>query len=639
MNNLTTRKIVLGLLMALVLAFSVQSIADAALNLTKSSGDNQTRWHDLALLNPLVFTVSGVNNDDSTNVTPNQDPPDTIENSPETVTITVPAGATVTKLTIGSITVTQSSRLASSIVLTEENTDIGFPQSGIPLTDGTISIYCTLTTQGPKTFTITGRTNQTQIDDTIEFKAYSVATDSDALPTALAAATTTSPQIVRGGLFGPGFATMTVALGAEFLHRLVSFEVIGGGTHLSLLTESQATRSQITVPSNATGTAAVSVHLTGGHVKVRASVLYTELEREVIYFHNGYTLVKTSDNKQIGNFNTKLANPFVVRLQDANNSAVSGQKIDFSIIDPVSGGELTSLGMFTRTSESDLTQIEVTTDSSGNASVFLELDSTAANHNVEATFGNKSVDFTATAQTAGAAASINIDDGDGQSAALDQSLTKALTVIVGDLGGRIVQNIPVTFTTDSGALSPPSSEDPGAHDPSTTPNTDRGIVIQTDETGKASVRYNVGDVPGGKNIYATINAYDGQTRRATFGINGAPSTGRPSTPETSTNTITISPSSTTGEPGEEVTIRVTSSPSGVFATLGSNDFGATRFSPQSDFTPFTSTLLLPVEEGTHSFFATGGVLTAGRASVTVEAELGELSITAIGTRGSRRANL
>ena len=83
-------------------------------------------------------------------------------------------------------------------------------------------------------------------------------------------------------------------------------------------------------------------------------------------------------------------------------------------------------------------------------------------------------------------------------------------------------------------------------------------------------------------------------------------------------------------PGEEVTIRVTSSPSGVFATLGSNDFGATRFSPQSGVTPFTSTLLLPVEEGTHAFFATGGTFTAGTASVTVEAELGTLSITAIG---------
>ena len=42
MNNLTTRKIVLGLLMALVLAFSVQGIADA-LTLEKTSGDFQTK--------------------------------------------------------------------------------------------------------------------------------------------------------------------------------------------------------------------------------------------------------------------------------------------------------------------------------------------------------------------------------------------------------------------------------------------------------------------------------------------------------------------------------------------------------------------------------------------------------------------
>ena len=42
MSNLTTRKIVLGLLMALVLAFSVQGIANA-LTLEKTSGDFQTK--------------------------------------------------------------------------------------------------------------------------------------------------------------------------------------------------------------------------------------------------------------------------------------------------------------------------------------------------------------------------------------------------------------------------------------------------------------------------------------------------------------------------------------------------------------------------------------------------------------------
>ena len=42
MNNLTTRKIVLGLLMALVLAFSVQGIADALTFKESRTGDLQS---------------------------------------------------------------------------------------------------------------------------------------------------------------------------------------------------------------------------------------------------------------------------------------------------------------------------------------------------------------------------------------------------------------------------------------------------------------------------------------------------------------------------------------------------------------------------------------------------------------------
>ena len=43
MNNLTTRKIVLGMLMALVLAFSVQGIADALTFSTSRTGDLETK--------------------------------------------------------------------------------------------------------------------------------------------------------------------------------------------------------------------------------------------------------------------------------------------------------------------------------------------------------------------------------------------------------------------------------------------------------------------------------------------------------------------------------------------------------------------------------------------------------------------
>ena len=56
MNNLTTRKIVLGMLMSLVLAFSVQGIADAAdLPLSKTSGDLET--HSVNDPFDISFTV------------------------------------------------------------------------------------------------------------------------------------------------------------------------------------------------------------------------------------------------------------------------------------------------------------------------------------------------------------------------------------------------------------------------------------------------------------------------------------------------------------------------------------------------------------------------------------------------------
>ena len=59
MNNLTTRKIVFGLLMALVLAFSVQGTADAQ-TITETSGDHQNQMFDDRFAAPLVFTVSNV---------------------------------------------------------------------------------------------------------------------------------------------------------------------------------------------------------------------------------------------------------------------------------------------------------------------------------------------------------------------------------------------------------------------------------------------------------------------------------------------------------------------------------------------------------------------------------------------------
>ena len=71
MSNLTTRKIVLGLLMVLVLTFSVQGIADALTSLRKATDDSG----DGAIIrvsssgNTFVFTVAGTSEDDELTLT------------------------------------------------------------------------------------------------------------------------------------------------------------------------------------------------------------------------------------------------------------------------------------------------------------------------------------------------------------------------------------------------------------------------------------------------------------------------------------------------------------------------------------------------------------------------------------------
>ncbi len=97
------------------------------------------------------------------------------------------------------------------------------------------------------------------------------------------------------------------------------------------------------------------------------------------------------------------------------------------------------------------------------------------------------------------------------------------------------------------------------------------------------------------------------------------------------NTITITLSSTSGEPGDEIDVTVTSDPSGVLVNINSGELSDSDFSRLSGGTRFTSTLILPDEEGEYTFSATRSDFTSDSATVTVEAELGTLSITAIGT--------
>ena len=277
--------------------------------------------------------------------------------------------------------------------------------------------------------------------------------------------------------------------------------------------------------------------------------------------------------------------------------------------------------------------ITVYTDSDGEACVYYQLGENDSTVTVSDAQEYTDITFSPEIEAPTKRPTLAILSGNNQRTDSEGDIEDPLVVVV-RRDGNLLPGELVTFRTGKGTIRGPGTATV-ADDTITLGDIINGkrVYKVTDGSGEAEVPYFQDPGEGRDTVTAMISGTDYE-KMVTFNINGSggsrPSS--PSEPSEPSNTITISPLNTTGEPGEEVTINVTSSPSGVFATLGSNDFGATRFSPQSGVTPFTSTLLLPVEEGTHAFFATSGTFTAGTASVTVETGiLGEISISQIGT--------
>ena len=671
MYNLTTRKIVLGLLMALVLTFSVQGIAEAfegiksgnsiALLPIPSSGDTSEQSFTFG----IKFTQMEVDAEDAATA-------NVFNDGKTSVSIIAISGMNPTSFTVSGLTDTDDNSANLTV-----NVDPSSTSTYTATVKYTLSSSSGL---GEKNFVV---------DGTTVYTAYGVRRPSEV--TAVRFSSTNAKIITVDPNPNSEFyldRTISVTLmGTNNENAIVEFERIEGTGSLYEDLDDNRTRldpgrSLVTRANGVVQSATASVRLRVGNGSsiIRATIRGANLAingttHDATYFYGGIRLVKVSGEPQAGTPNTQLAEPLVVEVRDwypnpLSGTAIRDQEIAFftaASIARVSGNvrlvsvpsnapgirphsdnpdadnnaNLLLAGDYPREpSDYPRTGIRVKSDTSGRAKVYGVLGTSGTsifnaaidtnNNNTFGSSGDHKVSFAGTIQDVETAVgSIEKAEGDGQTG-VQRNLPapNALVVIVRDGNGLLEQNKAVTFTTDSGHLLAPRPDDPGTLVITGT-NTSRERTVNTDSTGRASVRYNVGNTLGQETVRATIN---NGAQHVIFGINGAPGTGDSSGQQQATNTITISPSSTTGEPGEEVTIRVASSPSGVFATLGSNDFGATRFSPQSDVTPFTSTLLLPVEEGTHSFFATGGVLTAGSATVTVEAGiLGTISISQIGT--------
>ena len=154
----------------------------------------------------------------------------------------------------------------------------------------------------------------------------------------------------------------------------------------------------------------------------------------------------------------------------------------------------------------------------------------------------------------------------------------------------------------------------------------------TDGSGEAEVTYYQEAGSGSDTVTATISGENPDyEREVVFGINGGRGTRAPSAPSepsepeppaAGTDTITISLSSTTGEPGDEIDVTISASPNAI-VVLDSGDLDDADFSRLSGSTPFDITISLPDEEGEYDFSAEAPGYTSDSATVTVEAELGD----------------
>ena len=644
MNNLTTRKIVLGLLMALVLVFSVQGIADALSTLNKTVSTDVQRILPGAS-HTFTFSVSGIqdyiaDNPGTTDVNEYQ--------VGDVITVTVAGGTIVSgaEETFPSSTTSITLRTQAEL-----NAQASIGATEAVLRTGSVDVVCRPSGAGELTLTVTHTNGPSPLQAAQTFRAYAVRSDNAVQSLTISESSSTQSPSFQ---YTDTDSTMEVVLSGNNSNWVqVVFTATGG----AVLTDdwnndgtADVTSSvgSLTTFSKSNSVATVRIGRGTGTKTVTAKIHYTSEDYKVIYAFRSITLSGEPDTAvNTGSRTTATADvngetTFTVTARDGTPSAIDDLEITFNVLSSAASLKRSDAGTYDENFE---TNGKVKTNLQGMASTILVLGSNPGIYTVRATAPRASNQIEFSVKAGGVTAdptnktpeSIEIVSGGGQSASSGRAVANPLVVVVRGIDDLILEGADVTFTTSSGTLIEPrvsNPDDPGDTSDSGLPvPTTRRVVVKTDSAGQASVRYNVGSDPGGKTVTASILTKDGRTELVDFGINGASSTGggQQQNQQTATNRITISPLTTTGEPGEEVTIRVASSPSGVFATLGSNDFGATRFSPQSDFTPFTSTLLLPVEEGTHSFFATGGVLTAGRASVTVEVEQGRLSITAIGT--------
>ncbi len=305
-NTFFTRKIVLGMLMALVLTFGVQSVADAALSVSSPRGDLEIKPLVTNQTFEFSFYISGVR-------TSRQD----TDTARESITITS-TGQDVAEVRIGSRTAQSIGSITAGgagLTLTERH---GTETAGdAKLTSSTIYMKINPSAIGEFTVTVTDA-NTTDGFDALTFTAYAVRDPREAVQSLRFAASTATVNPTTKTVYPPYDPTdprydenVLVTLGqigvtgaGDSTYALVDFEVIEGpgSVYQDLNNDAQPdpgenrnSKSTRTLTFNYDGNTAdanvarVRLRLNGGTNKIRATITGTVPAQtyEVIYLFQG----------------------------------------------------------------------------------------------------------------------------------------------------------------------------------------------------------------------------------------------------------------------------------------------------------------------------------------------------------------
>ena len=376
--------------------------------------------------------------------------------------------------------------------------------------------------------------------------------------------------------------------------------------------------TQLTTSSEAT----IWLDMNGGtntieaqpHVYGRAPLDTDKISFNVIFGYAQIQIVSGHSPQQSGTVNARLEDPFVIRLVDAANNPIRGERVIFdgageditagSAFLPVAGHEW----FVVKDSAADeFIAASALTDSNGQAAVYMVLGDNASydyrgsdGDRVKVVFGDTVVEqaFVPTVRTTHTdAVSIQIHAGDGQSAGQYGVVANPLAVIVRDgRGGRVVGE-EVTFYSSGGTF------DNGTN--TTTSN--------TDATGIAAAYYTTTS-SGQQSVKASIQTTSHGVQSVTFTINGTPAAGGGGNDGggAADPAFSVTPTTITGAPGSTHTVTVNTAATNTRVTFGSIAFtqaGGTA-NPSvvntGSGTSAQSTLTLPSTVGTYSLGITAG---------------------------------